>query len=269
MERWLVIHIMKTAGTSLRQALLAADPARVYPLNPDMRRVGRNLFYHHAPEVLADLSARPELAAERQVFFGHFPAVIRDHLPFPVKTAVFLRDPLARSVSMINHRRRALPRGQRQRPDRAFLTDPAFLAREIRDYQTKVFAIDDVAVTPEATAELDEAAFARALARLEACEFVGITEEMERSMALLRAVSGLPLPEELPRENVAATRRSRLQRVPILGRYVGFSVSRPSGLTPEDRAVILRETALDRRLYAAATRLFEDRAAAALHAKGA
>lgn len=184
----LVVHVQRTAGTSLRRALEAGHgPDVVYPPAAvlDARPEGR---YESAAELLSRWDALPP----HRFLFGHYLAALVDVLPARYRTATFLREPVARSVSIVEHHA-----AQTGRAASELLTDERFLASHISDLQTRVFGSEISVVDgkpcikrPQEAAAADDATLTRAVARLESFDFVGLTEEFGSSVARFDEVFG-------------------------------------------------------------------------------
>lgn len=191
MDRWLFIHIMKTAGTSFRTMLEETPEALIYPTNEELGRHPRR-WYLTAPELLERI-ARGEIdLSTRRFLCGHYSANLTDHLPGDWRTVTFLRDPVRRSLSMIAHRHFKESRLNRfLKPNVSkHLDREDFVERQIRDYQTKVFALDGRGNVNHAH-PVDDAAFERAKARLLEIDFVGLTERFAESVRLLESMAGI------------------------------------------------------------------------------
>lgn len=179
----LFIHVPKTAGTSMRHSLEATlGSTRVYPSDHDIGRRADGC-YPTAAEILKNYaSIRPY-----RVLIGHFPAGLKDELPVPHRTAVILRDPVQRVLSLLAH----LDRCSGIAPATA-LAD-SHLRSRIEDRQTKFMAarVDE---PPDVAGNL---MLERALDNLDAFDFVGLTERHADSCRLFdscfgTAVSGCP-----------------------------------------------------------------------------
>ncbi len=232
--RILVIHVMKTAGTSLRKMLeerLCMDA--VYPSSRDLAETRRGWYPGPAALLERDRDGR---ARGARVLVGHIPYVLSEHLePRPFVTAV-LREPVARTVSILEHRRRRTP-SRRDQTYRELLEDEMLVELQIRDYQTKMFAfdsLDECSRTVHVPLEMHGARFERALARLQATDLVGLTEDFPTFARALGRTTGLaPLsPQESNR-----------------GGY------ETANLEPEVLARIHELTTLDRQLYTRAREL--------------
>jgi hypothetical protein len=194
MERWLFIHIMKTAGTSFRSLIESDLGGTVYPTRAELRQQ-RNEWYLPAPELLEQVAdGRIDLAG-RRVLCGHYASRLADALPGRWRSVIFLRDPVKRALSMIAHRHKmSQNRFLRFRGPRIadYLKDDAFIGRQITNYQTKVLAMDalDDVNRPY---EVDDAAFERAREALFATDVVGLAEHFSESVRLFEQLSGLRL----------------------------------------------------------------------------
>ncbi len=232
---WLVIHIMKTAGTSLRRFLGSKYPGKIYPTEHELDQTKKE--YLKTTPFLQLILSQPNLLKERQFVFGHFPAILTDLMPMPVRTATFLRDPVTRTISMIHHQHRyRAKRGVAEVSDLELLRDEKFVAHHIQNYQTKVFSIDDIGVDPNHPRAVSRADLDRAVERLERFDFIGLTERIDDSIKLFMS--------EIGETEIAA--------FPHMNR------------SPDDEAVdpsvfdiILKLTDLDREFYAHAQTLFQ------------
>lgn len=194
MSHWLFIHIMKTAGTSFRTMLENHLGEGVYPTKEEVKQLP-DKFYLRPPQFVERLTdGRLDLTG-RRVICGHYSAAFVEALPGNWRTATVLREPVARTLSMIAHhhrgRRRKLDfRGRL--PVTEYLENPSFVASKILNYQTKVFAagpMDNV----NQPYPVDATAFERARARLDAIDFIGITEMLGESVRVFERLSGMAL----------------------------------------------------------------------------
>lgn len=143
---------------------------------------------------------------------GHYAAALADDLPGAWRIATFLRDPVKRSLSMIAHRhRRAMSLPQLARfvkPDiSAWLDQEEFVERQIRDYQTKVFALGGRG-NVNRPYTIDAPAFARATERLLTADFVGLSERLADSIRLFEQFSKIrlgPIPHRNKSPSYAAS----------------------------------------------------------------
>lgn len=191
MDRWLFIHIMKTAGTSFRTMLEGTPEAAIYPTEEELAR-RPNRWYPTASELLERVGRGEIDLSARRFLCGHYAAGLSDHLPGPWRRVTFLRDPVRRSLSMIAHRHFKESRLNRfLKPNVSkYLDREDFVERQIRNYQTKVLALDG-RENVNLVHPIDEAAFRRAEARLHEIDLVGLTERFAESVRLLEDMAGI------------------------------------------------------------------------------
>jgi hypothetical protein len=176
-ERILVIHIAKTAGTSLRRMLQDEyGPRLVYPGDFYLRHLP-NGWYPLGSEMLRDYAKTPP----HNVLVGHFTAAMADMLPRRYQTATFLREPLQRSLSMLGQFSRML-----KVPVPALFEDAQFMNDNIADFQTRILGADGVC-DPHRVETVDDTVLARAVTRLQTLDFVGLTERFPESCAAFDA----------------------------------------------------------------------------------
>jgi hypothetical protein len=191
-ERILVVHIAKTAGTSLRRMLQDEyGPRLVYPGDFYLRHLP-NGWYPLGSEVLRDYAKIPP----HNVLVGHFTAAMADMLPRRYQTTTFLREPIQRSLSVLGQFSRML-----KVPVPALLEDVQFMNSYIANFQTRILGADGVC-DPHQVETVDDAVLARAVARLQTLDFVGLTERFPESCAAFDARFRTGISQLIRRENV-------------------------------------------------------------------
>lgn len=187
-----LLHVMKTAGTSLR-LMLQEDLGReaVFPNCKDLCKRPHG-WYPLAGEVVAQFSY---LRAHR-LLVGHFPAAILSVLPQRYLGAVFLCDPVQRSLSVLTHYAEIL----RSSPDE-LVRDTGFMATKILDYQTKILGSECID-NPNQHDRVDDGTLDRALRRIEDLAFVGITERFAESCVVFDGRFGTTIASKVKHENV-------------------------------------------------------------------
>jgi hypothetical protein len=191
MDRWLFIHVMKTAGTSFRQMLEAALGDALYPTRAEMA-AQPNGWYLRAPELLARIAEGRLDLGRRRVVSGHYAVRLRDELPGRWRTVIFLREPVARTLSMIAHRKRHRGFFERHGAPNvaAYLREDAFVRNQIENYQTKILAMAGSGNVNQPY-PVDETAFARAVETLLSVDCVGLTDRFQDSVAAFERLSGI------------------------------------------------------------------------------
>ena len=192
------LHIPKTAGTSISTWIQAQGGLRFCPDN-----------------LWSQLLRRDRAALDDFDFFaGHFYTGLADYLNRELNTFTFLRNPVQRSISHYLHIMRAEEHYLHQRAHElgsfmAFMQDPQTMPM-LYNFQTRALSmVFDVTAVQKALTNPDNSPYAlerriessldgylsavnlpRAMAYLDGCRFVGITERLEDSLRELQRVLG-------------------------------------------------------------------------------
>lgn len=193
-ERYLFVHLQKTAGTSLRAELMQVFPGPALYPNPsdgDPVTVGPQIDVDLLERVVQDPRRRRKL----RMVIGHFPLATVDRLPVPFVPITVLREPTARTLSYLRHYRVRHPKLADVPLNEIYDIDDVQRV-QVRNHMTKMLGmtsdemtaglLTEVTVTP---AHLD-----RAVAAVRQMPVVGVTEEFDRFRADLRAEFGWRLP---------------------------------------------------------------------------
>ena len=186
----------------------------VYPNDADLAELPHG-WYPTTTEIV-ERSA----AIDRRVVIGHYPASLAGALSGePRQVVTVLREPVARTVSMLLHRRRTL--GSHE-PLEALLDDERFVEAQLRDYQTKVLGMGLGEVNlPFPT---DDRTFVDARDALHSMHCVGVAERFGAFCAAFDARYGTRLAAEVRRDNAAPgagahiPRRLRNRILPLVER---------------------------------------------------
>lgn len=166
-------------------------PRWVYPGDTYLARLP-NGWYPLGSQILKDFGRLPR----HTVLVGHFTAALADMLPVRYSTATFLRDPLQRSLSTLAHFGSVL-----KITASALIDDPQFIAANITDYQTRILGADGVC-DPHQVPVVDDDTLARAIRRVEAFDFVGVTERFAESCGVFDVRFQTRIAQSIRRENV-------------------------------------------------------------------
>jgi hypothetical protein len=190
------VHVMKTGGTTVFRHLRLNYPLdALYPYRElDIRHDGDTLDIRNHLSVSYLRGLSPERHAGIRVYTGHFPYVTSQLLGRPVTTVTVLRDPVARTVSLLRQLRRGTPwldpgnRPPLPLPLEEVYEHPLVFEPLIHNHQTKIFSMTE-ADQPESymdVVEMDETRLERAKGTLAEVDVLGLTEEFDH---LLDAVS--------------------------------------------------------------------------------
>jgi hypothetical protein len=165
-NRFLLIHISKTAGTSFRGMLESFFGSKnVYPGSFFLSR-----FPHPSYILGSELLVNYQILPKHNVLVGHFTAAIADMLPPDYKSVAFLRDPVERSLSTVAH----FSKVYKTSPE-MLLSDSNFISNRICNQQTRFLGADGICDL-HLVGPADEDMLNRATKRLDEIDFIGITE---------------------------------------------------------------------------------------------
>ena len=175
--RFFVVHMQKTAGTTLRDRLRATFPeAAIYPNRTD-GPVG------HSVISLSHLEQRwRSRRDELRVIAGHFPASTVELLDAEFVMLSVLRHPVARTLSYLRHQR-ALNRADRDRTLEEIYDDPFRFNGLVRNHMVRMFSIgaDEMRAGDGVLTDVPDTAdrLHRACDRVEALDAFGLQERFE------------------------------------------------------------------------------------------
>ena len=190
-QRYVVMHIPKTAGTTLRKILSEAFPGDVFPSAGSV--TANNGEYPRFTE----LQNQRKLVDRHRFVMGHYrlPQLLR---LFPDRQIIAcLREPFARSVSVIGHFWRV-----HGIPPEAFLKDARLVSNQSADQQTRFLAGQPA----DWAGGQSEALVKQALQNLERVKILGIQERFPQFIARVGRELNLSVQTNLDRrDNVGTT----------------------------------------------------------------
>jgi len=185
-QRFFFVHVMKTAGTTFVRQLRRQFPDEaIYPCpGLDWTAPTDVEAYINVPRLLAVPPAR---RAQIQVFTGHFPFMARDLLDPQLVTLTVLREPVARTISILKQCKRREDRFRDATLEEVY-DDRRTYRFFVENHQTKVFALapEDNEVAVNCGLTIDDARFARACENLERVDVVGLTERYDDFVGAVR-----------------------------------------------------------------------------------
>lgn len=133
------IHVMKTAGTTFAFQLRRQFPADVtYPWTEAEPGSPEGDEAYASIERL--LTLPPERRAAVELFTGHFPYMVCEAMAVDLVTLTVLREPVARTVSVLRHFKR-LDERYRSLPLEAIYEDEEVYRYFVHNHQAKIFAL--------------------------------------------------------------------------------------------------------------------------------
>ena len=170
------LHVMKTGGTTFQQhidANFAADEC--YPLEQSgLERVDSYFLL----ERLRALTAEQRRAIK--LYAGHFPYVATTLLEHEPITLALVREPLARTVSLLRHRKRYVAENRDMTLEEIY-DDPWVYPVLVHNYQVRLFAMtaEDAPRSYHDTIEIDDNRIAHALDNVRRLHVLGLTERFD------------------------------------------------------------------------------------------
>jgi Sulfotransferase family len=179
-QKFFFIHVMKTAGWTLREHITANfERDEVYPwehLDADMLRANFELAY------LTGLPASRR--ARTRVFCGHFPFVAIELLGEEVTTITILRDPVERILSFLRQRKAVHDTDGSMLLEDIY-EDQFLFPALIHDHQAKLFAltVDDQPESYMHALDVDAERLELAKRNLERVDVVGTQDRFEELLS--------------------------------------------------------------------------------------
>ncbi|MFN8125130.1 MAG: hypothetical protein U0R64_01270 [Candidatus Nanopelagicales bacterium] len=193
-ERYLFVHLQKTAGTSLRAELMQVFPGRaLYPNPADGDPVT------DAPQIDVDRLVRvvddPRRRRRLRMVIGHFPLATRERLSVPFVPITVLREPVSRTLSYLRHYRVRHP-DLAEVPAAELYGIPDVHRIQVRNHMTKMLGMTSAEMTAGLLTDLTVTSehLERAVAAVRQMPVVGVVEEFDRFRSDLQRVFGWELP---------------------------------------------------------------------------
>jgi len=195
-------------------------PNYVYPSREDRSNsggnyVGTTVFCNALAQGTIDPTQTPYI-------FGHFPAWIVDDLKGDWRHATILREPIARTVSMLGHHN--AKQATKHSDLRNLLRNEGFRKNNIENYQTKLFgASEGQIVSANDPLEVNEDLFERAIERIGKFHFVGLTDNINATVDGWHDLVDLPK-AEFPHFNKAKPREISAELREAILPYVQYDL---------------------------------------------
>jgi len=178
--RFFFIHLVKTAGTSLRKRLEHQfGETAIYPNASDVNRAE----YFSIERVRERMQARGD---EIRVVTGHFPLCTAEILGDDFTTLTIVREPVDRILSHLHHHRAWTPSDRNESLEEIY-SDPQVFHGLVHNHMVKMFSL-----TPEEAQRAKELQLAGMLSRVEFTQ-----ERLDRAKAGLASVDAVGLHERV------------------------------------------------------------------------
>jgi hypothetical protein len=230
-----MVHLQKTAGTSLRDCFRATlDDAAIYPNSTDGR--DKRLSVISVAHLLERWQARRD---EIRLIAGHFPLSTLELLDADFVTMSILRPPVERTLSYLRHQKK-LNREDRESSLEAIYDDPFRFNGLIRNHMVRMFSIgaDEMSAGDGVLTDVPDS-----------------TERLERAKDALAGLDAFGLQPHFEEFWLEFATRYRLR----VGDAVRSNVTEPEDAPPHLIARIEHDNALDLELYGFAERLYTAR----------
>lgn len=181
-QRFFVVHMMKTGGTTLRDRLgHHFGPEGVYPNRTDGPHIFKAVL---SVDYLRDRwTARGD---EIRVVAGHFPLCVAGLLGVPFTTLTVLREPVERTLSFLRHHRERTPADRHKSLEQIY-AEPLRFHGQAHNHMTKMLSmtVDELDDGMLAKVEYTPERLDRAKAALRGLDLVGVQEDLEPFFAEL------------------------------------------------------------------------------------
>ncbi len=222
------IHIPKTAGTAFKELLY--NHFHQDDFFPNRQTVlDNNGLYPHFDQIIK--SEEPKKSPN--ILIGHYPYATHQIIKGEVKKTVILRDPIQRAISNVFHFKNYDKKMKDLSPLEVYKRGKMHLNNfQVRYLTDKGINLNMKFITPK---PLNEKDLESAIANMQSCSVVGISEQLDRTVKLTNKVYNWDL--KMPkRVNVAKTEKN---------------------ISDKLLNILKKENALEQKLYAQACKRFE------------
>jgi Sulfotransferase family len=255
-ERFFFIHLVKTAGTTMRKRLEHHfGESAIYPDASDVD----GAEYFSIERLRQRMQVRGD---EIRVVTGHFPLCTAEILGGGFTTLTIVREPVERILSHLRHHREWTP-GERGKRLEEVYSDPLVFHGLVRNHMVRMFSL---APDEAYSATPDEAAAPtgrlRTAGMLTHVEFT--PERLERAKAMLASVDALGLHDRMDEFFDELACRFEWNLGPPQHHMVGDPIAKREAtaeVSDAFRARLAEDNAMDIELYRFAVRLYERRKA--------
>jgi hypothetical protein len=170
-----LVHSPRTGGTALREMLTDEFGEDRVTRSHQNVAVEKKDSYKNFEFLLGEKGV--QAASKNAVLVGHFPAQVKDELGFEHFSAIFMRDPIARSISML--RKESKDQGL---SIEELISDSYFMDEYIKDAQCRILIAPASLEAGSGIFNVNESMLEWAKSKLREFDFIGLYENYEESI---------------------------------------------------------------------------------------
>jgi hypothetical protein len=225
-----LVHSPRTGGTALREMLTDEFGEDRVTRSHQNVAVEKKESYKDFEFLLGEKGV--QAASKNVVLVGHFPAKVKDELDFEHYSAIFVREPISRSISML----RKESKDQGLSIEELF-SDSYFMDEYIKDAQCRILTAPASLEAGSGIFDVNESMLEDAKSKLREFDFIGLYEDYEESIRYFDSTFKTSL----------LSRMNKVNESPDVGVPTGIA------------EVLAPLVAMDLKLYEYALRLFQAR----------
>lgn len=176
-QRFFFAHIMKTGGSTFRSHLKRNfRKPQIFPLRGQVRDLERCYMYVDAVRELTEADH-----ARYRAYAGHHPPVVAELIGPDVITMSLIREPVARTISVLKHARRHIDRYADLAYEEIY-EDPWVHDLSVLNHQSKLFAmtLDDKLESCLDALIVDDQRLSMAIDRMRSIEVLGLQSHYDQ-----------------------------------------------------------------------------------------
>ena len=171
----ILVHSPRTGGTALREMLTDEFGEDRVTRSHQNVAVEKKESYKDFEFLLGEKGV--QAASKNAVLVGHFPAQVKDELDFEHYSAIFVREPIARSISML--RKEVKDKGL---SIDELISDTYFMDEYIKDAQCRILSAPASLESGSGIFDVNESMLELAKSKLKEFDFIGLYENYNESI---------------------------------------------------------------------------------------
>lgn len=170
-----LVHSPRTGGTALREMLTDEVGEELVTRSHRDVAIEKNETYSDFEFLLEESGI--DAASKNAVIVGHFPAKVKDILKFDHYSAIFVREPIARSISMLRKESKVQGLSIEE-----LINDTCFMNKYIKDAQSRILTAPASLEAGSGIFDVNESILELAKSKLREFDFIGLYENYEESI---------------------------------------------------------------------------------------